>query len=797
MAITYTPEGPKVAGGFTGDNSGVRFLIANPGAGQPPPSPVAIVTLTSGQISEILSSSPLGFAVPAGRRITGIRVELKNRLVSSDIADPTSWSMYVTLRKNGVDVASTSGTFEGAIAAPASGVGYQDYVFGGETQELGLSVANSADGTTANGTFTVHVQFDATFGSSGTGRIDVDSIEVIVYHVPISLPYYACSDPAIGSDGYSRGQALNPLTPWKTLAKFVANRFNGDKLEIWGGTDPATGHFREACVILGDTGGGSIKQRAGFTAAWVKGDTVVVSAWSGSGGVFTTNIGTGKTLYAVTIDWDASIDAKGRHYGHLLAGAATANSNTYSYNSGTGVLTIGIGSGETTSGKIITYVSNSNSGLTLDTCDGYTLSGFNSALWCTTVAGYGYGVLGSDANNCDVSVNCFDNGWHGIGFLGQVQNGNTIHDCVVSGGVHTSASIVFFTYANSLTNATCRNVTVLKQTHLGRTGDLLNPAWSISACFSHSSVPAKVVGVKWIDVTVIEMGKISDSTGNGGAAFGTNDTAPPADPSDPNSYAVQCIRCKVVGGSGCQGFTSIAFVNCELDFSRMSAVGSPVQTIGDNATATGANSPAHYGFFGSVIKVDQSNAATIYSLFLVGNSSNSSKVWLHHCSVYSNGSVGGAGNQVMFFYQDISGGGNVEAKGTIFAFRTTNGNRWICLNDSAMAAGKHVFTDCVYWNISAGLWSQNATFNTAAEWASVIDPNGIQRVANPYATLDGSDMQPATDLKAIKKPLGLKVPFGINGLPNDGTYGAYQYGGSVGGSGGSARTSGVGIEISI
>ncbi len=313
--------------------------------------------------------------------------------------------------------------------------------------------------------------------------------------------YYV--DAQNGSDAGSGGAA----DPWRTLSHAIgsagAGSADGDTLYL-------AGTFREKLALISPGVGVTIAQWPGMPRAIVRGDVLTaLSDWTytGTPGVFEIALPPGtcdhvndrtlpEGIATVVVDWDSSIDAAGRHYGHLtraqgLADCAMRPDSWWFAPSGTagvdqdgsGTIRIHLAEGYVgagalhASGHVIAYCLGNRNGIEIGTlrykdsnytqgdfavdnplgCRGFTLDGVWSYLWPDNGwrTQYGLGGLGVDVgegtnifvnsmgyairpadfvNSTVRNVKTIDGGYHGCMFVGHLNHGNTFEDSEIWGG---------------------------------------------------------------------------------------------------------------------------------------------------------------------------------------------------------------------------------------------------------------------------------------------------------------------------------------------------------------------------
>jgi len=146
-------------------------------------------------------------------------------------------------------------------------------------------------------------------------------------------------------------------------------------------------------------------------------------------------------------------------------------------------------------------------------------------------------------------------------------------------------------------------------------------------------------------------------------------------------------------------------------------------------------------------------------------------VTMTNCSFYLFDGPGGTEHAV-FRYQAATG---IKARQCVFQADADGEDRELCVGDASVAASLHDFVDCWYDNIDTNDYSQNTSFDSQAEWESVIDGNGVYDTDPGYTS--ATDLTPTltSALRTTKKTTTWPTPrVGINDYAYDGSYGAYQ-----------------------
>lgn len=315
-------------------------------------------------------------------------------------------------------------------------------------------------------------------------------------------------------------------------------------------------------------------------------------------------------------------------------------------------------------------------------------------------------------------------------------------------------------------------------------GAPMSNAAQIIGFFAHTSSSGVIGDVEIVNPRVYCYTP-SVGTQDVAAAFRAKDTAAPSDTLNPETYGFRvrqtnpAIRALTNGADHRYGtdVTNLAYINCRLDYGAMGTTAGGYQYAHDmRGGATGT-----LGLFGCEVTVK--------------NQTTNSRQWagigagmnleLVGCSFYDYRTTN-VGVADYSWVRYGAAGATVAAYQCVFAFLQVGNSTWnnrVCVNDTDASYNDgtgHTFRDCVYWNVTATAWSSNTALNATAEWAAVVDTNGIVPAANPYATTAGTGtLEPTAAVKALTKRVATHAVLGVNRLPYDGHYGAWQYGGSA------------------
>lgn len=486
------------------------------------------------------------------------------------------------------------------------------------------------------------------------------------------------------------------------------------------------------------------------------------------------------------------------------------------------------------------FATNNPSGTRYLTIDGLYVYLFSDGGWRTQFNGGGTGIdvggstIGTRSIGYGIRVadglysvvkNCVtrDTGYHGIMFVGDLCQNNTMMDCTMYGGglnplSGNSIGGAFYT-GNSgsgdknISGCKAYRCTVYQYTHMGRELETVSSStYAIPIQFPFTSAGAstyttcntdgfishtnaavgnRVLDVEYHDCNVIAYYKMSDGSMCLGSAFivnGVGDGSSPSDPMDPSDYPVRFYDCTFT--DGCYNETSsdcnVAYSRCKFVMSRAgSQRGSGTGVMGSQSGSQSILYDACEVF----LNLDHASSAR--NGF---QCSTSNKIYHRNVSVYVNGTATNA--QRIFNFINGSTGSTVKARGCIYGFRS-NKSSWELLTMGTSPSGTTLnetnfdMNDCFYFNITVpcgfpGPNTMSEWINGGGDWASgasgaAIDQDAVNNgTTNPFAGgATATDLSLTAAAKAIKKTLVIRSDYGINLLAYSSNYGAWQYGGNT------------------
>lgn len=600
--------------------------------------------------------------------------------------------------------------------------------------------------------------------------------------------YYV--DAQNGSDG----AAGTSVAPWATLSKVASTVANGDTVYL-------SGTFRpDAATDLRDIFPLSLLAWSGMPPPIVRGDTVLTS-WTLAGSVYTKSLAAGLSIASVVVDWDTSIDASGRHYGHLFkaatALAVASDDDSWFYDSGTGLLTIRIGANLDPAGFTVARCIGGVRAITMGSTGGTPATGVSCRgltfyLWCDGTGELGYGLRYYTVQSSSMyGITVFDCGYHGTGWTnyGGVAATDNIESGTVVYGMSAKCDTAMVMYADTGAMRNCRIVGCEAHLYplLGRDGAPI--LLTGTSTFSATGIACHSVA----GGSAIEDFEVSDCNVVGYVPTGfTNRTSPysfagtpnvtAANRTNPLAYPARFVRCVATGVARMLCTGSGATIRCSINCSQGGASGAAAALglFGDNADVGIACSQGH---FGSELIGNLDGGAASTWLYRASGDTLPSVVAEHTligCTLYANGTQTNANVRGIFTHANATA--NITARGCLFAHRIPAASgplNSLTHGNTTASAASLGFTNCAYVNISSTRYASATAYDTQAEWAAAIDPTGVYYgTTNPIADVAAaSNTALSLANQAVRMSGGVE---GVNGRAYSGHYGAWQYGKETG-----------------
>lgn len=534
------------------------------------------------------------------------------------------------------------------------------------------------------------------------------------------------------------------------------------------------------------------------------------SGWTNTAGVMTKTIAASLTISAFYYDYEktANIDTTTipglsiHKSGIPIAASAVAAAAAVGtakgavfYEPTTGLITFAPPTGQTcsvaagvmTSGANgLEYVVAGRSGISVLAVDATLNTGWvidGAMIGPANGAGGAPGGCGVAVQNFQGTIsNCAfsDTGVHGISCGASTKNTRLLNNTY--SGCNSVGFYEVFNPGTGLTATGCRSINPLYGgwSPLAADGEFVTAGTNIGGIITHGD-PASIVDVEVVNPRfvgyVTPAGVVCTQT-----TFDLADAPAPGSANNPETYGVRVRQTNpsILAVDNVPNWTDLgivwnaAFINLRMNFTQFRNIG--IFGCISVASATGGT----ILFVGCDARATISNPAGGTYLFETGANC---QMILINCSGYDNSTQAqhsGAQAYGIFGYTNASASFTVI--GGIFGFRDTagSGTRGLCVGDSGAgfsAGAGHTFTDNLTFNIGTGLYSQNASLNTLAEWRSVVDANAVDTGAtNPFSDITGATGLGLTAVeKTRKKLLTVHAAAGVNGVAYTGNYGAYQY----------------------
>lgn len=619
-----------------------------------------------------------------------------------------------------------------------------------------------------------------------------------------------------GNNGTSFAQAK------KTIAQAQALASSGDTIEIYGTYRPALAAAATWNAYTWPTISSASGLTFHFNDVQIRGDTLAseITAWTDlTGGAFEKTIQTGLYIDACFIDYENTAAWYSGTNGTLIpnrdlkwvSSRATCLSTVYSwfYNSGTGLLTVNTGA----LGSNITVMRGNNratpytagngtveyNGLFLGSCSDCTFTGtlttHNLNKYSNTA---GYGIFVSNGTNLsfsglrNVHHGC---GYHGYGGAGSgSQTGIIFANSLVTTCGPTSTHIVIYGDGNNAHVDGCdiSGFEIHLLPHLNPDNNPVQTPVSMTGCYAHTGGPGSytnntITNLKYHDGTIYGYGYASTqgfSCANLAAYTGDN--------WDENGRACTFQNINYVNGTSLGLSWCPLIKDCTLSFASAGSSGaSSVGAVVVNSSPSGDVSRNCPIFAGCVIRADLGRGATSNFFNTTKPGGNADLTdgdgpVLKNCTVIDE--TTNAQNNYMFILRTTTATQSaVHARGCAFIVKTkTAASSNFCGNDN-VAASFHDFATCAYIGISTTAMSDNASFNTQAEWTSVVETGtgklaplyGTSYTAVGFVSTTTGEILKTSVLKANAYPSN-RVLLGRNKAPFSGVFGAWQFGQLIG-----------------
>lgn len=583
--------------------------------------------------------------------------------------------------------------------------------------------------------------------------------------------------------GDDTNSGTSTALPFATIAKVATVAGSGDTIYF-------NGIFRiNAQVTFNQLSNVNYLAEPGATTAQIRWERLAGTGWTSLGGnrwskTLPTGLGSGGGSSAVLgeflFQWNTTTDSSGRPTGHLqyIAGSGTANS--YDYNNATGATTINVSGSPNGATTDVSYsVGNNCVAIFIEGGSGNRIDGLTFALHCATGTSYGIQV---HANHDTTIVNCtfYDAQWHHAGFLNHTVDGiagvnNVFDSCVFFGGAGGLGLSVHYAQTSSVAANGARWIDCIFHSHryldpTGTTmsGQVANTQYGALAHGDSSGAIADIMldGCTWIEY---ESGGTLCSLGNLPAA--------PAPSWTWGDYAARLDRCVLMGG-GSQTGISIFRPGNPMGIRR---------TIFDarNAGPSGLCGVGGSGWFdtnsypvvfeASAFVFDPNDPVNQTAMFYAFHSGDD--IRLSNCSIHCINGAANTNQRTLFCYL-FNNLNTIRLRGCAISWDATNTRNRLCAQDGAADATHHDFIDNAYLNV--GQYSDNASFDTQAEWLAAVDTSAIfpTTAMFPNAPTNLKLTSASSIRNSVRKTYAIRPEQGIN---DDyfGLYGAYQYPASV------------------
>lgn len=611
------------------------------------------------------------------------------------------------------------------------------------------------------------------------------------------------SDSADGLTGATAKKTFNGLVAAYTIASgdtiYVAEKVRNNSTF----TGAATGG--PALLGLTSLSNVSILQEPGGTQADLRGDwELVQTGWTASTNAWQLTL-TGAAAaqpVAVGYKFGNSTTADGQYFGHLIPDtlancqSATGSKGRFNYNTATKVLTVYLGGDDPNSSGFPVcpcWVPTSQAGLiTITGGSGNTVQGLNFTFCPAPAASGQFGwavIFTSSPNSTGVNLVGRDMGAHTFGAYasGSSASGCTFTNCDSWSGRNGGggAFIHYTTSAFGMTGSRV-NCRVYAYRYLGLDGltrddgSVAQDAFTGNGFYAHadSGTPITDILDDGCSVTYLE------DPGFAWVAFYAANIAAAGDAAVWSSHAYRVDRSTITGGcmETMSNAHNYAYRRCSFSQTRQLAEGGGGTRGAWTLWTGGGAGSILFESCQFILDLDDASAGAggVVRAFTVNATANDSVMRFVNCSIHDTSTQTASDFRAIFDY--ISVNANLfRVNGCAISYLTSGSTRALCIADAGTSAANHGFLDNAYWQIndSSSRWSQNSSFDTAAEWVALVDTAGrvLTAAAFPSAPTNLS-LNTTSSIWSLRRTTSTVVPTaGING-PYTMYYGAYQYSGS-------------------
>jgi hypothetical protein len=481
---------------------------------------------------------------------------------------------------------------------------------------------------------------------------------------------------------------------------------------------------------------------------------------------------------AVVEDWDTRINADGNHYGFNEAGTTIGGlrTNKQWYRLvGSGQLCVSVEDGDT-GGAHTYYACKSGDVWTINGCTNCTFTNITWGLATQSGNGNGYGLRITGACSNVTFNSCQWDGcqYHSMGSVGTGTDGLALNSCIFrTASAGNDSHFVAYSTTNKLDSITLSNCDFHLVPWLDWQGNPIQTTGGVKGFASHHLSGAAATPAGGIVLSNCRSYYNGDNPTNAHMMFAlsaadTNHSAP-TDEDDPDTYPIICRDCSFEGhginlGGGNNASAHIAFDRCSFDIAAAS-VASGLGTSGHISATCGTSSSATVMLRACTVSATLNDVAS-RSIFCVFN--NGARMILENTTDLL---IGAYANSVCMINTSATAG-MLRMKGNIFASDGDNPN----LIRGQLNLATALDADGNWYSTS--LSSTMSAFNSVsrATWESTWDTNGKYDTAPTFTSNTTLEPAPASIVKNAAKPIG---PTGINLLPYNRAFGAWQYGSAV------------------
>jgi hypothetical protein len=634
---------------------------------------------------------------------------------------------------------------------------------------------------------TIPATYDVRCVVSDAGeRFNIASTTVTINPAPAEVPTQWWID---GDNGNDAAPTNSFATPWKTLTKLATE--TGNQL---GANDVVSmrGIIRGAATF-NDSPNVTFKRWDNAVPYDLRMAWVAAGPWTQSGNVYTSSIGTGKSVKGVAVDFDTCArDIWGCPKSQLAdaadAAACAATNDSWHYASGTGILSINLG-GQSPTGRVIEWCEGGKNVLNLFGGSG-RIEYLRASLNIDPAPGFGYFVKWYGSWVCGHDRTVYGGYHHGWGVddnaAGTMSNSGVFPQgegkligAMGSASASSTLGVWYTQHDNQTGNTMAPGMQYVCCAPLKRDGTPLSTSWTIIGLYVHNDGTAQSTARLGPGFLTVEGQRFvfPYAVGAGSSPWSCAQVISPAalTPAraldDPDAYGVKFIDCICEGAVGFTIQSNVYMRGCRMGMEQANTKAAALGRVMDDGLT--ADSPTFTWLLDACELRPNLNSSANVHVFRM----RQTDIIQRSCTGIDVGES--TNDNLRSWAYPWSSARKHAAYGGRYGFLTSGTNRFLFWGDNwDETAGQRLFRRNAYVGIGTGQFSSRAAYNTLAEWTAAIDAAATTHAATEFYDLQASARLNVTGSEVDSRLSDLTnlAPVGMDGVPMVGTRGCYQYG---------------------